>query len=96
MREPGSPFLRGPDRPDYWKSSLNMAQPDAGDGEGESIDERLRLNTFPRPARAKQMAESMMSFFIVFQTYTRTRWLRCRVAIVGHGSMTSDGAVTVP
>lgn len=49
----------------YWNSSLNMAQPEAGEGEGDSSDERLLLNTFPSPAKAKQIKESMMSFFIV-------------------------------
>lgn len=71
-RSPGDPRSaddpRGVDHPPrriYWKSSLNMAQPEAGAGEGESIDERLLLNTFPSPAKAKHIKESMMSFFIV-------------------------------
>jgi hypothetical protein len=70
----GNPlFLPGHDRAaggsrqeGYWKSSLNMAQPEAGGEEEVSrYDETLRLNTFPRPARAKQIRLSMRSFFIV-------------------------------
>jgi hypothetical protein len=45
-----------------------MAQPEVG-REGERRDERLLLNTFPRPARAKQIKESMTSFFIVSRRY---------------------------
>lgn len=49
-----------------------MAQPEAGEGEGEgeSREERLLLNTFPSPARAKHIKERRMSFFIVYKTYT--------------------------
>jgi hypothetical protein len=45
-----------------------MAQPEVG-SEGESRDERLLLNTFPKPAKAKQIKESMTSFFIVSRKY---------------------------
>ena len=80
----------------YWNSSLNMAQPEAGEGVGERRVERLRLNAFPRPARAKQMAERMMSFFIVFQTYSSSGGARSRVAQLRHGRLSSDRPVTEP
>ena len=73
-----------------------MAQPEAGAGAGAINDEMLRLNRFPRPASAMQMAERMMSFFIVFQTYMQPGNPWSRVAQVRHGRPTSDGAVTVP
>jgi hypothetical protein len=47
---------------------LNIAQLEVGT-EGERTDERLLLKTFPKPASAMQIKESMISFFIVSRKY---------------------------
>ncbi len=53
----------------YWKSSLNMAHPDAGMDEEPNDEVRLLLNMFPRLARAKLSRVSMISFFICSSRY---------------------------
>ena len=48
---------------------MNMAQPEAGRGDAPREALRLRLNMFPRPAKAKLIKVSKMSFFMVPLTY---------------------------
>ena len=61
---------RGKELPGYWKSSLNMAHPEV-DMDGDP-SERLLLNMFPRPAKAKLIKIRMISFFIVPTNYQDT------------------------
>ena len=56
-------------KPCYWKSSLNIAQPEAGRSRDPRETVRLLLNTFPRPAKAKLMRVKMMSFFMLVISY---------------------------
>jgi len=46
-----------------------MAQPEAGMGDAPRDALRLRLNMFPRPAKAKLINVRKMSFFMVPLTY---------------------------
>jgi hypothetical protein len=46
-----------------------MAQPEEGREEAPRDAPRLRLNMFPRPAKAKLISINMMSFFMVRLSY---------------------------
>lgn len=61
----------------YWKSSLNMAQPEAGAGDWERSEDKVLLKTFPSPASAKQIKERMRTFFIVHRRYCVKRNPAC-------------------